>query len=627
MKSLTRTACLVLFLSLIWSSMLYGQCTNEPDAPDCGCFSDAGAWDPSGPNIIDIALDTLNLAESCNCEANWCSPKIKNSGKPYYQTVVGCNSENCALFVSWARANFGSSIFRGRSEWCSESISYWHREAGIPFDGGYRTSWHLDWQVPSVPDLRTWYESAWTFSGRGNWIRFEDLDYTDPQLGLKIPVPGSYVATRGYDPGIPPEWSSYDYSHSLMIEEMWIHRDKLGAVFQIEVDLVEGNKGKAVVNNRHWDDLRELIPGGGEWVGTSAGPDGAYGTADDVKWKIYGFGVDFDSGGNPIYDPAKLHWEDHDFIAPPDPPQIKVDDPFWTPYNERVNDLLKYMPIIDPTGPTITSSIPGLILGPLPNGAGATWTFSPGLTTPFSIVIDLLGVHPIPVRGIEMAWGGILPGNFGVQYAGEDKKFYDATVPELSNYPQEATYPMSRPEILVPPTVRLLPAVFGQSGQGVPVRYVKLIFGKGSLADTLTLRELRFRYDTTEYDSEEIPPFHQVISIDVDKNGEADALTDGLLLLRYLFGFRGASLIEGAVGQNCQRCTAAEIEAYLQDLFKAWDIDANGGADALTDGLLALRGLFGFLGGSLVEGATASTCQRCDALEVSAYCQLLIQGY
>ena len=53
------------------------------------------------------------------------------------------------------------------------------------------------------------------------------------------------------------------------------------------------------------------------------------------------------------------------------------------------------------------------------------------------------------------------------------------------------------------------------------------------------------------------------LDVDVDGNGATDALSDGLLIIRYLFGFRGETLIAGAVGSDCSRCTAAEIEAYL----------------------------------------------------------------
>jgi hypothetical protein len=57
------------------------------------------------------------------------------------------------------------------------------------------------------------------------------------------------------------------------------------------------------------------------------------------------------------------------------------------------------------------------------------------------------------------------------------------------------------------------------------------------------------------------------ITLDVDGNGMADALTAGLLALRYLFGFRGAVLVTGAVDLvNCTRCDATAIEAYLAGL-------------------------------------------------------------
>jgi hypothetical protein len=53
---------------------------------------------------------------------------------------------------------------------------------------------------------------------------------------------------------------------------------------------------------------------------------------------------------------------------------------------------------------------------------------------------------------------------------------------------------------------------------------------------------------------------------DIDGNGNVDALTDGLMLLRYLFGLSGASLIDSAVATGATRSTAADIEAYIQSL-------------------------------------------------------------
>ena len=54
--------------------------------------------------------------------------------------------------------------------------------------------------------------------------------------------------------------------------------------------------------------------------------------------------------------------------------------------------------------------------------------------------------------------------------------------------------------------------------------------------------------------------------VDIDGNGVADPLTDGLLFLRYLFGFRGSTLIAGAVAGNCTRCAAPEIEAFIDSI-------------------------------------------------------------
>jgi len=51
---------------------------------------------------------------------------------------------------------------------------------------------------------------------------------------------------------------------------------------------------------------------------------------------------------------------------------------------------------------------------------------------------------------------------------------------------------------------------------------------------------------------------------DVDGNGVADALTDGLLVMRHLFQFSGDALVNGATAPDCKRCTAAEIEEFLK---------------------------------------------------------------
>ena len=108
--------------------------------------------------------------------------------------------------------------------------------------------------------------------------------------------------------------------------------------------------------------------------------------------------------------------------------------------------------------------------------------------------------------------------------------------------------------------------------------------------------------------------------LDVDGNGDADALTDGLLVLRRMFGFIDTALTAGAVGPGCSRCTAEEIEAYLDLLGPLLDIDDDGENDPLTDGLLVLRDRFGFTDTALTTGAVdEENCGRCAAETLLEY--------
>ena len=54
----------------------------------------------------------------------------------------------------------------------------------------------------------------------------------------------------------------------------------------------------------------------------------------------------------------------------------------------------------------------------------------------------------------------------------------------------------------------------------------------------------------------------QEFSLDVDGNGNADALSDGIILLRYLFGIRGEALTQDVLGPNATR-NFGDIEIML----------------------------------------------------------------
>ncbi len=97
---------------------------------------------------------------------------------------------------------------------------------------------------------------------------------------------------------------------------------------------------------------------------------------------------------------------------------------------------------------------------------------------------------------------------------------------------------------------------------------------------------------------------------DIDGNGELEPLTDGLLVLRHLFGFSGSSLTEGVIADGAERSDVIEVQSHLESYALYLDIDGDGRTDALTDGLLVLRQLFGFQGYNMTEGAIGTTAMR-----------------
>ena len=93
------------------------------------------------------------------------------------------------------------------------------------------------------------------------------------------------------------------------------------------------------------------------------------------------------------------------------------------------------------------------------------------------------------------------------------------------------------------------------------------------------------------------------------------------MILRYLFQFSGAVLTNGALGPGAQRTDPAAIVAHL-DCIRATllDPDGDGESEPLTDGLLLLRYFFGFRGATLITGAVdTNDCTRCDAPSIEAY--------
>jgi hypothetical protein len=113
------------------------------------------------------------------------------------------------------------------------------------------------------------------------------------------------------------------------------------------------------------------------------------------------------------------------------------------------------------------------------------------------------------------------------------------------------------------------------------------------------------------------PVFVSVTSpFDVDGNGQVDALTDGLLAVRYMFGVRGPQLTAAATGPGSYRDATAMSPYFTAS--PDFDIDGNGKVDAATDGLLLVRYLFGMRGPQLTSGAIGADATR-SPVQIEVY--------
>ena len=59
--------------------------------------------------------------------------------------------------------------------------------------------------------------------------------------------------------------------------------------------------------------------------------------------------------------------------------------------------------------------------------------------------------------------------------------------------------------------------------------------------------------------------FRSTFPVGSNDKGDSKPLTDSLLFIRYLFGFLCDSLISGAIGSGAERDTADEVEAYIEE--------------------------------------------------------------
>lgn len=123
----------------------------------------------------------------------------------------------------------------------------------------------------------------------------------------------------------------------------------------------------------------------------------------------------------------------------------------------------------------------------------------------------------------------------------------------------------------------------------------------------------------------ESPSQDNLYNFDIDLDGNVDALTDGLLMLRYAFGLNGDDLTNSTIASGSP-LTPSEVEVRLELLTAIADIDGNNEVDALTDGLLLLRYLFDLTDEALVSSAVSITATRSSATQITEYINSYMPG-
>ena len=90
-------------------------------------------------------------------------------------------------------------------------------------------------------------------------------------------------------------------------------------------------------------------------------------------------------------------------------------------------------------------------------------------------------------------------------------------------------------------------------------------------------------------------------------------------MLRHEFGLAGTTLTAGALAGDATVTSPEAIGSYIDQRVSTFDLDGNGSLDALTDGLLLLRYLFGLSGDAMTNGVIGSGATRDNYAEISAH--------
>ncbi len=113
------------------------------------------------------------------------------------------------------------------------------------------------------------------------------------------------------------------------------------------------------------------------------------------------------------------------------------------------------------------------------------------------------------------------------------------------------------------------------------------------------------------------------LRLDADASMNYETFADGMLAVRYLLGVRGVALAVGATASGATRTDPAALAAWFDDMRPVLDIDGDGQTEAATDGVLLLRYLLGFRGAALTANALAAGATR-DGDAIATYLATLM---
>ena len=121
-------------------------------------------------------------------------------------------------------------------------------------------------------------------------------------------------------------------------------------------------------------------------------------------------------------------------------------------------------------------------------------------------------------------------------------------------------------------------------------------------------------------------PAGTMVSLDVDASNtptQYDAGSDGMMLLRYLLGYSAGAITADAHVATQNGRSPGDTVAYIDLIKPMLDIDGDGRFDAMSDGLLILRYQLGLRATALIAGATSSGATRSDS-QIEALLQSLM---